>query len=57
VGVLNACASKVALEEVHKDIVESGCMTDVSMGSWLTYMCNCSTNSLFSAYNRQSAQL
>jgi pentatricopeptide repeat protein len=41
VGVLNACASLGALEEgrcVHKQIVESGCESDVFVGSSLVDM-------------------
>ncbi len=36
VGVLNACASVVALEEgrqVHEQIIENGCESDVCVGN------------------------
>ncbi len=41
VGVLNACASVVALEEgrsVHEQIIQSGCESDVFVGSSLVDM-------------------
>ncbi len=41
VGVLNACASVVALEEgryVHQQIIQSGCESEVSVGSSLVDM-------------------
>jgi pentatricopeptide repeat protein len=41
VGVLNACASVAALEEgrhVHEEIIQSGCATDVFVGSSLVDM-------------------
>ncbi len=41
VGVLNACASVVALKEgrsVHEQIIQSGCESDVFVGSSLVDM-------------------